>query len=74
MTERLTQLQADERAAMLGDRAATLRVVSGLRRYRALVERLLGARYGDGAVDGYEAAAAETEIEAIEAGEVSRVA
>jgi hypothetical protein len=38
---KLTDLQQDERDAMCGDRAAILRVVGGLRQYRALVEKLL---------------------------------
>ena len=38
----LTDLQQDERDAMLGNRDALLRVVSGLRKYRALVRKLLG--------------------------------
>ena len=41
-----------EKQAIVGDREAILTVVSDLRRYRAICERLLGARYSDGTVDG----------------------
>lgn len=48
----MTPLQQDERDAMTGDRSALLRVVSGLREYRTLMQRLADARYSDSAVDG----------------------
>ena len=48
----LTPLQGDEKEAMTLDRAAILRVVSGLRGYRAEVKALLAKRYSDGEVDG----------------------
>lgn len=53
MTEadELSPLQQDERAAMTGDRAAVLRVVSALRQYRAAARELLDARYADGECD-----------------------
>lgn len=46
--EELTPLQQIERDAMCGDRSAVLQVVSGLRGYRALVQKLIDRRYGDG--------------------------
>lgn len=48
----LTPLQEHERQAMVGDREATIQVVSALRKYRAAVQSLLNSRYGDGFVDG----------------------
>ena len=44
----LTPLQQDERDAMCLDRQAILRVVSALRGYRALVQKLIARRYRDG--------------------------
>ncbi len=54
MTEEteLTPLQQDELHALAGDRTAVIRVVSGLRLYRAAVEKALQA-WADGEVDGY---------------------
>lgn len=48
----MTRLEHDERAALCGDRAAVICIVSALREYRAAVERLLASRYRDGFVDG----------------------
>jgi hypothetical protein len=49
----LTDLQRAEREALTDapDRRSVLVVVSGLRRYRAAVARLLGDRYSDGECD-----------------------
>jgi hypothetical protein len=66
MDEELTNLQEDERSAMCLDRAAVLRVVSALRSYRAASQKLLGARYRDGFVDGAATTSFECEIEEIE--------
>jgi hypothetical protein len=63
----LTPLQQDELDALCGDRAACLRVVSGLRGYRALVQRLVGARYRDGFVEAYSV---PNDVEEIEGGDL----
>jgi len=69
VSDELTDLQQDELRAAVGDRMAVLRVVSALRLYRAASRRLLDARWGDGAADGYHTsvfADAVTEIEQAE--------
>ena len=62
----MSQLEEDERAAMLLDRAAILRIVSALRRYRAASESMLAARYTDGEVDGATLSVFEEEVKGIE--------
>ncbi len=53
MTEQeLSPLQQDERDALCGCRSATIRVVDALRKYREESNKILAARYSDGAVDG----------------------
>ena len=42
MENKLTPLQHDELAALLLERSAVIRVVSGLREYRKLVETMRG--------------------------------
>ena len=42
----LSDSQLNERAAMIGDRAAILRVISALRQYRAASQTLLDATLG----------------------------
>lgn len=66
MREELTILQEDERQAMLLDRAAVLRVVSALRRYRAAASELLRSRYQDGECDAAALCSFELEIGEIE--------
>ena len=61
-----TWLQEQERAAMLGERAAVLRVVGALRTYRAAFERLAASRYSDGAADGAAVAAALASVSDVE--------
>jgi hypothetical protein len=61
-----TWLQEQERAAMLGERAAVLHVVSALRTYRAAFERLAASRYSDGAADGAAVAAAMASVSEVE--------
>lgn len=48
MSDELTPLQQDELDAMTGDRQAVLRVVGGLRRYRALFKQLEARSYNNG--------------------------
>lgn len=61
-----TPLQLDELEALTGDRAAVLSVVSALRRYRELVNRIAKARYADGEVDGATLASLLSEVSEIE--------
>lgn len=56
-----------ERLAMAGDRAAVLRVVSALRRYRAAAKTMLAKRYSDGEVDGGTLTTFADEIAEVEA-------
>jgi hypothetical protein len=65
-TEDLTPLQNDEREALCGDRAATIRVVSALRSYREAVAALLAARYR---VDDYTMSVLADAVAVIEAAE-----
>lgn len=56
----LTPLQEDERKALTGDRGAMLRVVSGLREYRAILAELTAARRdGDHSVESMAMSHAE---------------
>lgn len=64
--EELTALQEDERSAICLDRHAVLRIVSALRLYRAASQKLLGAWYSDGFVDGAATMTFKCEIEEIE--------
>jgi hypothetical protein len=66
--DKLTALQEDERDALLLDRGAVVRVVSGLRKYRAEVVKMLGARYWDGEVNAATLSAFASHIEDIEEG------
>ena len=59
----MTPLQQDERDAMTGDRAATIRVVSALRSYRELVAGLRRRASFDGHTELLET---ETEVDEIE--------
>jgi len=62
----LSELQQLERDALTGDRGAIIRVVSGLREYRAAVADAL--RLGTGGIDSYCAsrlADAVAEIESV---------
>lgn len=54
MTENdeLTRLQKTERAAMIGDRAAVLRIISALIRYRQAAKEVIDSQWSDGAIDG----------------------
>ena len=47
----LTPLQRAERAAMCGDRAAVLQVVSALRQYRAVAADAISRMYTGGTLD-----------------------
>ena len=69
--DELTPLQQDERDAVLRDREAILRVVSGLRRYRLAVAKLLASRYQGGSVDGVATHELASEVESIEASDIA---
>lgn len=62
----MNRMTETEKRALTGDRAATLRVVSALRQYRAAVEALLDARWQGGTVDGATVASFRSEVERIE--------
>jgi len=62
----LTELQQDERRALLLERPAVLRVVSALRQYRAAVAKAREMRWGDGALDGCHAGSLFMAIDEIE--------
>ena len=47
----MTESSRAEKLAMVGDKAAALRVVSALRAYRKMTVELLKGRYADGEVD-----------------------
>ena len=54
-----------ERAAMCGDYDAILKLVSGLRSYRAAIDRLAANRHRDGEVDSADMHAFLSEIAGI---------
>jgi len=64
--ETLTPLQEDERAALCGDRVATLRVVTAVRRLRASAANLLARRYRDGECDAVALHQFASEVESVE--------
>lgn len=61
-----TWLQEQERLALCGDRAAVLRVVSGLRVYREEFSRLVDRRWRDGTADGASVSAAMSGVRTAE--------
>ena len=62
----MTDVEEVERQALLCDREAIQKVVSALRRYRAIVTQTLERRYRDGECDRVQLSNLEFEVEEIE--------